>query len=124
MNENDYNQPALEPGLAYPSNKFNPYDPNHVTLQLLQEVHSQRIQVQIDRDNERRLRRDEIAKHAELRHQREEERFAAMKKIDDLERERDAMKRVANKAIDALKVCAKYGRSHAQKYAAEQANRW
>jgi hypothetical protein len=53
--------------LAYPHNKFNPYDPNHVTLQLIQETHSMRIQMQLDRDEERRKRRELVGEVARLR---------------------------------------------------------
>jgi len=58
---------TVEKHLAYPHNKFNPYDPNHVTLQLLQELHSQRMQIQIDRDKERSMRREEIVRHSGTR---------------------------------------------------------
>ena len=56
-----------EKHLQYPHNRFNPHDPNHVTLQLIQEVHSQRIQMQLDRDQERQKRRELIGEVACLR---------------------------------------------------------
>lgn len=62
--------------MHYPNSQFDSNDPHHVTLQLLQEIHSQRIKMQIDRNTERDKRHSEIMDHTATRDQLHKARSA------------------------------------------------
>lgn len=71
--------------MKMPNNQFSPYDPHHVTLQLLQEVHSIRIQMQMDRDAEREKNRRLIEQHQRQLDELHTELHAKQNRIEELE---------------------------------------
>ena len=123
------------PALKHPTDKFNVHDPHHVTLQLLQEVHSQRMQMQIDRDHEREMRRITIEENAQQRLDQEGRHSAASNARDERERDLTTARIKAElgekgqegntrKLLATLRKCGELGNSKAAIYARNEMERW
>lgn len=103
---------------------FSVYDPAHVTLHLLQSLHSAGIRSEQETERSRDALAEERKKFSEASNVRDERERELTRKRKRVEDERDNALESFRELKKILEHCAQLGRSDASKYAAKELERW